>query len=232
MKKATKQASQAKKGSAKAVNPDPSRADPIAIFADVIEWPATLDSGANRTYIPRSVADAVVMAGKAELAPSKFEVNYVAGGGCGCGYIKVPVVIETKKGRIAMNDVLCWVIDDTEMKTVLVGAPELESLGISPMAALDRLIDQQSEDRTYYASAVEMVESGDADLQSEAIVGALDRDKIDEEIRKMEEQVVVNGAPPRFREELSTLLRENRDIFRTQLGPDPPAKVTPMRIHV
>ena len=118
MKRATKQA---KQGSAKAVSHEASRADPIAIFADVIEWPATLGSGANRTIIPRSVADAVVKAGKAELVPNKFEVNYVAGGGCGCGYIKVPVVIETKKGRIAMKDVLCWVIEATEMKTVLVG---------------------------------------------------------------------------------------------------------------
>ena len=100
------------------------------------------------------------------------------------------------------------------------------------MAALDRLIDQQSEERAYYASAVEMVESRDADLQHEETVGALDRDKINEEVRKMEEQVVVNGAPPSFREELSILLRENHDVFRTQLGPDPPAKVTPMRIHV
>ena len=66
------------------------------------------------------------------------------------------------------------------------------------MAALDRLIDQQSEERACYASAVEMVESQDADLQHDATVGALDRDKIDEEVPKMEEQVVVYGAPQAF----------------------------------
>ena len=56
--------------------------------------------------------------------------------------------------------------------------------------------------------------------------------KTDDMLDASIEQAVRDGFPLEYKKDLQSLVREYRDIFRSQLGSDPPAKIPPMKISL
>ncbi len=67
-------------------------------------------------------------------------------------------------------------------------------------------------------------------LALSAGIGRDTKESIDNEFRRIEKEAKANGLSSTGQTRLSNLLERHRDVFRIRLGPDPPAKVTPLRI--
>ena len=83
-------------------------------------------------------------------------------------------------------------------------------------------------DPVFYGDGVCSDDEGDAD----ATIGEQNENELSSDINNMLEKAVENGLPEEYREDLSTLLDKYAHIFRSSLGNDPPANVTPMRIRL
>ena len=65
-----------------------------------------------------------------------------------------------------------------------------------------------------------------------ANIGAVNQNYIQEVIGRMVQEAKGNGMSTLGLKQMETMLQEHIDVFRANLGADPPAKVEPMRIKL
>jgi len=210
----------------------------IGEFGPGCEHAVELDSGADRTFIPRSLLDKIRSRdANVEMTIRPINVQFATKDDREKpnvnGFIEVPVTIGTSAAEITLLRVKCWVME-AEMETVLIGQPELGYLGIDPMTALERLIETKSASNTIedYATAKKLSGQEPAGEEIEEIKGKID----DEELKTAKEEMIgralEQGADETIQSKLHSIVESVPELFRVRLGADPPAKVRPMQIHL
>jgi hypothetical protein len=102
-----------------------------------------------------------------------------------------------------------------------LGNDLLKAIGIDPKSALDDVILKQQGQAINEQHRYADVSVPEVGIDSESDIDKLLRQKVDE--------CLSNGMSERFRSKLLNLLFSVKSVWRNKIGPDPPAKVTPMR---
>ncbi|GMF23688.1 unnamed protein product [Phytophthora lilii] len=123
----------------------------------------------------------------------------------------------TAAGPVRLRKLLCVVLDgDTD--EFLVGDTALKSLGIN----VDKLLEQ-------LAAKVEP-EHDEDDIAQDDILGMTSPDEITECLDSMLTNAVHAGFDKEHVAALSDIVKQEVNIWRTKLCPDPPAKLYPLRV--
>lgn len=75
-------------------------------------------------------------------------------------------------------------------------------------------------------------DDGIADDYKCAQVGCDTKDEIINDLDMRADEAVNKGLPNHGKDRLKRLLQDHSSVFRWRLGKDPPAKITPMKIHL
>ena len=193
-----------------------------------VYFPAILDSGAiGVSLIPRSVAQKAMLNDpsitlhrlpepvRLRLGDKETELRAT-------DFVCVNLRLRTKAGELITRKRQC-LIWDVPSDEIILGSDLLEELGIEPKTALDALILRTKE----VCRVLEDEENGNHEENSEDLFLVMDNKDIEEGINAMLLAARKNGLPEEWSRKLSRLVRKYADVWRSNLGPDPPAKVTP-----
>jgi hypothetical protein len=191
-------------------------------------FPAILDSGAiGVSLIPRSIAQKAVLNDPSitlqrlpepvRLRLGDKETELMA-----TDFVCVNLRLRTKAGELITRNRQC-LIWDVPSDEIILGSDLLEELGVEPKTALDALILRTKE----VCRVLEDEENGNHEEDSQDLILVMDTKDIEEGINAMLLTARKNGLPEEWSRKLSRLVRKYADVWRSNLGPDPPAKVTP-----
>lgn len=165
----------------------------------------------------------------------------------------VELIVRHGKSLTLRN--LPWYVTSQKMEEPLLGRPVLEALGLDTKkllaAACDRLhgvfdmggvIDEEPQVCTkiarvmfqgvFYSDGSIAGEDKIFDVDDFLDIGVDTEQQIKEALKKLLDEAIENGLTERQGRRLGQLLDRFWDIFRLRLGPDPPAKVEPMRVNI
>ena len=141
------------------------------------------------------------------------------------------IVILTSAGPVTVRR--HWVhVLDCDMPEVLLGRPLLLCLGIDIDFLLLRLGEQRIDITDNYHVTDDHDMLKESEFEDVPRLGSLHQDDIDSALKSAVNDALAEGAPESFIGVLSVLLTDYRDIFRVQLGPDPPVDIDPVRIEL
>ncbi|POM67663.1 Hypothetical protein PHPALM_16295, partial [Phytophthora palmivora] len=186
----------------------------------LVTVPLIADSGSDWTIVPSAVLEEL-QALQPELQvkslPSPVVTSLADGTEVDCTTSAcLNLQLVTSAGVVNVAGVECLVMP-TSREEVLLGNTTLQSLGINVDQQLARLAQGQA-----------MTEEGD---EFQAIeYGEVAHNAIDGAMGEMVINAVKEGFDHAEMESLRELLKEFRDTWRDKLGPDPPAKVAPLKI--
>ena len=139
-----------------------------------------------------------------------------------------------------------FLITDQEMNEVLLGRPFLKAIGFNlhqHLREVREIVHNQdiSNIKTGNAKLLAMIYRGLAYQSTDddpielpealaAGIGQDSNDSINSTFSKMLGEAKKNGLSKERISRLTGMLEDYRDVFRIKLGPDPPAKVEPLRI--
>jgi hypothetical protein len=109
------------------------------------------------------------------------------------------------------------------------GGDLLRELGIEPKSALDALIvtrRQLKDEEEITDNSLTQTISDNDDIDDVQIAHCSDNE-VEEGLRQLINSAAKNGLPDEWKNKLSKLVLKYKDVWRTSLGPDPPATVTP-----
>ncbi|OWZ07339.1 hypothetical protein PHMEG_00020277, partial [Phytophthora megakarya] len=201
------------------VTPQPGE----VLVNELVVLPYCADSGSDLTIIPHAAVEELVALGEkvdVQVLPRALEAT-VAGGATVTCYdsVIVDIVLQTAAGTVKLREVNCMIMEGNETE-FLLGNDTLVSLGIDVNQQLEQLAGcALPED----VDPFEMDERVDLDLSTSEV-----RDKL-------EDMVVAagnNGFDPDYLSFLREVVLDHEDIFRIDLGADPPADIAPLRIQL
>jgi hypothetical protein len=142
--------------------------------------------------------------------------------------VRLDLGLRTRAGEIVSRQRKC-LIWDVPSDEIILGGDLLRELGIEPKTALDALIvrkKQKTEDARVIEDRPEQEDFEEPD-EEEVLLGTTSTDDIEENLDSLIKSAQLNGLPDCWVKKLSRLVRKYRDVWRTALGPDPAASVTP-----
>ncbi|KAG6572754.1 uncharacterized protein IUM83_18670 [Phytophthora cinnamomi] len=187
----------------------------------LIALPYCADSGATSSFIPRqSLEELIELGADVEVRPlqNDEEVNVAGGAVIVCHEsVKLDLRLQTVAGPVHLAEVVCIVLEGPE-EAFILGNDMLVSLGIDVNAQLSQLAGGRVDEDQDPFEPVEPRAVSPCDVRNllEAMVTAAGD----------------NGFPPDYLPVLLDLVMEFEDVFRIELGNDPPANVEPLRITI
>ncbi|KAG6599644.1 uncharacterized protein IUM83_19361 [Phytophthora cinnamomi] len=220
-------ARQAEPGGARSEGP-PKRAEPKAKPPRTGCWHCKVaarglkgQEGATSSFIPRqSLEELIELGADVEVRPlqNDEEVNGAGGAVIVCHEsVKLDLRLQTVAGPVHLAEVVCIVLEGPE-EAFILGNDMLVSLGIDVNAQLSQLAGGRVDEDQDPFEPVEPRAVSPCDVRNllEAMVTAAGD----------------NGFPPDYLPVLLDLVMEFEDVFRIELGNDPPANVEPLRITI
>ncbi|CEO99111.1 hypothetical protein PBRA_001016, partial [Plasmodiophora brassicae] len=122
----------------------------------------------------------------------------------------------------------CLVWDVEYVKEIYLGQDLLEELGIDPRTALEYLIASMNRDSSCGDGDEYILDQDEDDVAIGEDVPNDIREGIDNAIAR----AMTQGLPRKWKRRLRRLAFKRWNVWRTKLGPDPPAKVTPCRTRL
>jgi len=190
-------------------------------------FPAILDSGARGvSLIPRSIAiramnnDPSITLQRLH-EPVRLRLGDNQSEIWSTDYVCVNLRLRTKAGGLMTRRRKC-LIWDVPSDEIILGSDLLEELGVEPKNALDALILKKK-------SVSQKNDDTDERHTEESVdfVQILSNQNIHDGIKNMLKTAAENGLPQEWLQRLERLVKKYWNIWRSDLGPDPPAKVTP-----
>ena len=131
--------------------------------------------------------------------------------------------LQTKAGELVVSNQPC-LIWNTNRNEIFLGNDLLKAIGIDPKTALEDVILRQQtpsckENKMGLYTVNESVPDFGIDCKTD----------IDKVLKQKVNDCLANGMSERFRGKLMNLLFSVKNVWRRKLGPDAPAKVTPMQ---
>ena len=207
--------------------------------------PAVLDSGTTEVcLIPRTIAQEALKKAnlnierldpqvKLRLDDNETEIESTDA-------VTADIRLKTKAGELITrkNRCLIWDVPSDE---IILGGDLLKQLGIDPHTALDTLIienrpidNKKDEDEVKSLKITEDIEERNEEIAQrispaieEVDIGAVCPLEIECSLNDMIKRAADNGLPEVWQCRLSSLIRKYKSVWRKNLGPDPPAEVTP-----
>ncbi|GMF23876.1 unnamed protein product [Phytophthora fragariaefolia] len=188
----------------------------------LLALPYCADSGSDLTIIPRTVVDDLVALGnKVDVFPLPHPVEATVAGGSTVTCqddVTVDIVLQTAVGTVHLREVKCLIMEGSETD-FLLGNDTLVSLGIDANQQLEQLAGG---DIPEDSDPFEADDRSDVDLSAAEVHGKL-----------VEVGVAAdNGFDPAYIAFLHDTVMEYEDIFRIDIGADPPAEIEPLRIKL
>ena len=143
--------------------------------------------------------------------------------------VRLDIGLRTKAGEIVTRQRKC-LIWDVPSDEIILGCGLLAELGIEPKTALDALIvskRQKTNDSQVEHEEPPPDERENPEDDDDITFEQSSSDEIEEGVNNLIKTAQLNGLPYQWVKRLSRLVRKYKDVWRTSLGPDPPAKVTP-----
>ena len=221
-----------------------------SLFADKVPVNVELDSGSDVTLISQEVLNKVKSCGGScrlrrlrEPIPLSqvFDGTTDLGNQHTCRTIaSMAVTLIVRTGRVRLTNVPCYVVD-AALNGALIGREELSRLGINPKENLEqklsektlqvKLLKQESllsnpqvDDEASCPESHGMETEGpEVDLQ-------IDEQEIDAALADLIKRTRDAGASEQFVSGAQDLVQKYRDVWRTKLVADPPARVEPMKV--
>ena len=206
-------------------------------------FPYDLDDGADRTYMPRTIVDALRQKGclldSVELDVPVLVRLAVDGPELTVSrkLPKVGYALSTKNGNVQVPPEDIFIVEE-DMECVLVGRPALCSVGIDVQSMMEQIaLDQQAAWINTPGAKLKSIGSamihadtfGDQDIpmDDDDIIGATTAAELDAAITGMLDRAVGAGLPAELVGKLSAIVHEHKDVWRVKLLDDPPIKVRP-----
>ena len=181
-----------------------------------------LDSGAEATIVPMRIAQRILEIDNNVVMSrldSEVEVELPNGSSDRITYeIILDLVLRSKAGKLMVPSRRCLVWD-INSDAILLGDDLLKAIGIDPKSALNSMIAHTS------AAGKSMLET---DEDCSPVIGISSDDEIDKALRKMVNDAISDGMSGHMKDPVLKLVMKHKDVRRRSLGPDPPAKVTPL----
>ncbi|ETI41192.1 hypothetical protein F443_13552, partial [Phytophthora nicotianae P1569] len=193
---------------------------------DVIELPYCADTGADRTAISRSHVDEMQQRDPSvnlitlknpvvNVAVGKWEITCTTS-------VHLRVLLNTAAGPVALHKpVECLVIEDDEPEFIL-GQDLLKALGIDIDRQLEQLVIRDTDEEEDLVDLDEMLPGAGPDPTGSDLHNA---------IEKLIRTALDHGFPHLLAPRLRAIVLKH-DIWRLELGNDPPAKVEPLKIRL
>ena len=184
-----------------------------------------LDSGAEATIVPMKFAQRILEV-DSEVVMSKLDppitVELPNGSKDTISYeMYLDLVLQSKAGKLLVPSRRCLVWD-TDSEVILLGVDLLNAIGIDPKSALESIIASTSVEginECGYKGAEEICTP---------MIGMNSKDEIDQALCRMVREAIDNGMSAHLEESVLKLVMKYKNVWRRPLGPDPPAKVTPL----
>ena len=176
-----------------------------------------LDSGAGVTAMGRNHLEKLraVAPVKTELLQEPMRITAAFGKTSGATETaQLDLELQSIGGPLLLKNVTTFIVDE-DLPCVFIGNPLLKQLGIDVDAALGQVAEKSSE----YDCALDSLEN--LPLESDHHQGTAD---------KLLAAALAQGLSNK--DAVAQLLQDYKDIFRTELGRDPPASVPPMQIKL
>lgn len=178
-----------------------------------------LDSGADAALVSRVLVDALGIKGCLVESPVEFS-SVVEGQTLVCDQaVVLNLELQTIAGPLFLRDVYCYIVE-TQLEDVLLGDNVLKGLGIDVDQLLANVVHQR-EDEMEMANDTFSVE-----------VGFVVENEIDTALEILLGDAAEQGLEGKDLKEVTNLTYAFRDVWRTRLGPDPPARVPPMEVKL
>eukprot|EP00644_Phytophthora_capsici_P015122 jgi/Phyca11/127654/e_gw1.71.78.1 len=190
---------------------------------ELIVLPYCADSGSDSTVIPRTAAGEFIALGggiQVQMLPIPIDAIVAGGSTVTCrDSVTLNIVLHTAAGTVRLHKVTCLVMEGSK-SDFLLGNGTLVSLGIDVNHQLEQLAGNAlPEDVDLF----EGEDCPDADLSITDIRG-----KLEDMVTAASDNGFYQGYLPSLRD---TVL-EYENIFRIDLGADPPADIAPLRIKL
>ena len=222
------------------------------LFADTVPSTVELDSGSDVTLISRSLLEQVRTHGascRLRKLNEPIPLSQVFDGTTDlsehhtCKLIAImSVTLIVRTGRVRLTNVPCYVVK-LELEHALIGRDELSRLGINPKENLEeRLRSGTLRVQLLRAeSDLSRLEEGKDDNEANPHSHGMEEDspeveleiddkEIEEALEDLVQRAKDAGASEAFVKSARTLVFKYKDIWRTKLVADPPARVEPMKI--
>jgi hypothetical protein len=204
-------------------------------ISEGLYFPGVLDSGATDiSLIPLRIAKMAIAKDpslKAERLEQPIRLRLgdnrteVEASEC----VRLDIGLRTHAGEVITRQRKC-LIWDVPSDEIMLGGELLKELGIEPKTALDELIaskrQKMDEARDIQDDLRQEHREGPED-DDDVLFGTAGTEEVEEGLNNIIKSAQMNGLPEEWVKKLSRLVRKYLDVWRTSLGPDPPAKVTP-----
>ena len=194
----------------------------VIVANDQLVFKGILDSGAEATIVPMTIAQRILeIDSNATLSrlDSEVKVELPNGSNDMITYeVILDLVLRSKAGKLTVPSQRC-LVRDINSDAILLGDDLLKAIGIDPKSALNSMIARTPVER-------ELIMETDEDCSP--VIGISSDDEIDKALRKMVNDAVNDGMPGHMKDPVLKLVMKHKNVWRRSLGPDPPAKVTPL----
>ena len=184
-----------------------------------------LDSGAEATIVPMKFAQRILEV-DSEVVMSKLDppitLELPNGSKDKISYeMYLDLVLQSKAGKLLVPSRRCLVWD-TDSEVILLGVDLLNAIGIDPKSALESIIASTS------VEGINECGYKGAEENCTPMIGLNSKDEIDQALCRMVRDAIDNGLSAHLEEPVLRLVMKYKNVWRRSLGPDPPAKVTPL----
>ncbi|OWY96999.1 hypothetical protein PHMEG_00032580 [Phytophthora megakarya] len=188
----------------------------------LLEMPYIPDTGADKSIVPQNIMDSLLAVQPTLVVTplnTQVEAEMADGRKVFCDKeILLNLELSTVAGMVSMRSVPCLILpgDGDEF---LLGRDALKELGIDVERQLAQLAGQ-----TTLATDVDEFPVGDALPEGQEV------HTVDDDAKQLVAQAVANGMPAQYVAAVRRILADFPDVWRTTIGPDPPALVEPLRV--
>jgi hypothetical protein len=189
-------------------------------------FPVKIDNGADVSILPKQFVD--TLSPCPPLLPLATPVSCKLGNSdrhveLARHTITLDPLVHTVCGPVQLKAIEFLVVGG-DLQDVLLGNSLLRSLGIDLDAQFASLALQESTQDA--ACNEDDLDHAPDDVQ----IGSLDDSELEHALHDLVTRAVAAGFPDALAPQLRELVFEFVDIFRVRLGPDPPARVPPLRV--
>jgi hypothetical protein len=221
-----------------------------------IECPAILDSGSDRSLVPKHIVNRLGRNESCVIKRLAEPLELVLGDGAthlsATSYVEADIRLKMPSGHViaAKQQLIIWDVPSAE---VILGANLLEDLGVDPGRILDQLVHDQGTqpalggtsgqsagtrsnnasnsqsrmNKDNLYSNTEQSSPDPADWDDEVLIGDDTHEEIWEAMKGMFERALKNGLPKAYHKRLWELIVAKRKVWRVKLSRDAPVKVEP-----
>ena len=150
------------------------------------------------------------------------------------GYIHCNLELKTNAGKVMLRNQKCLVVNQELSIDVLFGTEFMKKeMGID----LDKELEKLASSGSYQGLNNNPVDAddesdGETVMEHKIPIGANNESEVRAAVEDMLTRASSEGLSKSQVGELRELVHEHWDVWRTQLGADPPAKVPPMQVRI